>query len=76
MRRKRPAWRHMKTGVFIVSVNARLQEKWRCCEWRNSKLREKEEWDLDEPAAQDWSALSAEATPSEVPAKQIYFTPV
>lgn len=34
------------------------------------------EWDLDEPAAQDWSALSAEATPSEVLAKQIYFTPV
>lgn len=43
--------------------------------WRNSKLREKR-WDLVEPAVQDWSALSAEAIPSEVPAKQIYFTPV
>lgn len=36
----------------------------------------KGEWDLVEPAAQEWSALSAEVTPSEVPAKQIYFTPV
>lgn len=25
---------------------------------------------------QDWSPLSVEATPTEVPAKQIYFTPV
>lgn len=37
------------------------------------------ERDLDEMAMQnrqDWSPLSVEATPTEVPAKQIYFTPV
>lgn len=38
-----------------------------------------ERGDLDEIAMQDWqdwSPLSVEATPTEVPAKQIYFTPV
>lgn len=49
------------------------------CEWQIPKLMEKKERDLDEMAKQnqqDWSPLSVEATPTEVPAKQIYFTPV
>ncbi len=50
------------------------------CEWQIPKLMKKNgERDLDEMAMQnrqDWSPLSVEATPTEVPAKQIYFTPV
>ena len=52
------------------------------CEWQILRFMKKKrngERDLDEMAMQnrqDWYPLSVEATPTEVPAKQIYFTPV
>lgn len=54
------------------------------CEWQISQACEKKMergggGGLDEMAVQnrqDWSPLSEQATPTEVPTKQIYFTPV
>lgn len=47
------------------------------CEWQILKGKNREGLDeMELQGQQEWSPLSVEATPTEVPAKQIYFSPV
>lgn len=67
-------------SVFMVSINGMsFKNEWPVNDRFPSSWKKNRGEGLDEMAMhnqQDWSPLSVQATPAEVPAKQIYFTPV